>query len=791
MWLLGLLCCLMLGNRMTGTASAKEKITDSTTVEALAADESAVTAESVTAADESVTETVEDDILFSGSGWYIDRYDCLHITGEISSFGWKGHEFNIRKVVAEPGASILNNGRKMFMDCIYLKSADLSKLDTSSVRDMSEMFSGCSALTTVNAGTWDTSQVLYFIDMFHNCSALSTLDVSQWDVSQALNIRGVFNGCSALTALDVSQWDTSSVMDMNCIFDDCSALTALNVSKWNTANVSDISSMFAGCKLLTTLDVSKWDTSKVKNMGSVFRGCSSLTKLDISNWTTLNVTNMRGMFNGCSALTTLDVSKWDTTNVTDMSGLFEDCSALKTLNVSRWDTTNVTSMRDMFNDCSALTTLDVSKWDTTNVTTMYRMFNTCLALTTLDVSKWDTTNVTEMRDMFRYCRSLRTLDFSGWDTSNVTNTEGMFSGCSSLTTLDFSKWDISKVSEMHNLLNVCDALHTVILPKKINEEMADALLACRPAWYDFKTGKMYSDVKALQEIAGPVTLVFRGADIRANNGWKGVLLKWTPVKGKPVTVYRKRVYIEVYGSNKSRFDLDDEWTELTTTTAGGYYDKSVTNGNSYLYFAVINQATTSQWKNAEVCQYVSAPTIRSVTNVSGGAKVSWSAVDMASGYFVYRKDTQAGTWHMIGSTQKNLTYTDTTVENGVVYYYAVKAFYKMGETYRSYSASSAAKNTVYVKNVFISAISNPRPGDFTVVHSINNQATGYQIAYSINSNMSGSKYVTQAGGSYTNIKATGLTKGKTYYVMVRPYKTVAGYTFYGAWSAKKTVTVTK
>ncbi len=146
---------------------------------------------------------------------------------------------------------------------------------------------------------------------------------------------------------------------------------------------------------------------------------------------------------------------------------------------------------------------------------------------------------------------------------------------------------------------------------------------------------------------------------------------------------------------------------------------------------------------------------------------------------------------MIGSTQKNLTYTDTTVENGVVYYYAIKAFfYEMGKS-RSYSASSSAKNTVYVKNVFISSIANPRPGDFTVVHSVNDKATGYQIAYSTNSDMSGSKYVTQAGGSYTTIKATGLTKGKTYYVMVRPYKIVAGYTFYGAWSAKKTITLTK
>lgn len=47
-------------------------------------------------------------------------------------------------------------------------------------------------------------------------------------------------------------------------------------------------------------------------------------------------------------------------------------------------------------------------------------------------------------------------------------------------------------------------------------------------------------------------------------------------------------------------------------------------------------------------------------------------------------------------------------------------------------------------------------------------------------------------GSASNAKGFGsLTKGKTYYVRVRSYKTVSGKTYYSAWSASRKVKVAK
>lgn len=54
-------------------------------------------------------------------------------------------------------------------------SMDLSKLDTSSVTDMSNMFERCSSLTSLDLGSFDTSSVTDMRSMFSRCSLLETI----------------------------------------------------------------------------------------------------------------------------------------------------------------------------------------------------------------------------------------------------------------------------------------------------------------------------------------------------------------------------------------------------------------------------------------------------------------------------------------------------------------------------------------------------------------------------------------------------------------------------------------
>jgi hypothetical protein len=68
------------------------------------------------------------------------------------------------------------------------------------------------------------------------------------------------------------------------------------------------------------------------------------------------------------------------------------------------------------------------------------------------------------------------------------------------------------------------------------------------------------------------------------------------------------------------------------------------------------------------------------------------------------------------------------------------------------------------------------------------QATGYQIVYATNSKFtSGKKTVTVSKNSTTSKTISKLTKGKSYYVKVRSYKTIDGKKVYGAYSTIKKV----
>jgi len=71
------------------------------------------------------------------------------------------------------------------------------------------------------------------------------------------------------------------------------------------------------------------------------------------------------------------------------------------------------------------------------------------------------------------------------------------------------------------------------------------------------------------------------------------------------------------------------------------------------------------------------------------------------------------------------------------------------------------------------------------------QTSGYQIRYSLKSNMSGSKTVTIGGNKNISKVVKNLKAKKKYYVQVRTYKTVSGTKYYSGWSAKKAVTTKK
>ena len=131
---------------------------------------------------------------------------------------------DVRKIVINSGTRAGTSTSQMFRNMTNLvEIVGLSRLDTSSVTDMTGMFVNCSSMTYMYPADLDTSKVT--------------------------SMSGMFNGCAAVTKLDLSGFDTSRVKDMDHMFNGCNALETIIVSETfrTTSVTSNSSSMFFGC----------------------------------------------------------------------------------------------------------------------------------------------------------------------------------------------------------------------------------------------------------------------------------------------------------------------------------------------------------------------------------------------------------------------------------------------------------------------------------------------------------------------------------------------------------------
>ncbi len=104
---------------------------------------------------------------------------------------------------------------------------------------------------------------------------------------------------------------------------------------------------------------------------------------------------------------------------------------------------------------------------------------------------------------------------------------------------------------------------------------------------------------------------------------------------------------------------------------------------------------------------------------------------------------------------------------------------------------TGTKTIARLTGTSLSSVTNSSSKKMTVKWSKASSVTGYQIQYSTSSSFSSYTTVTVSGASNVSKVISGLTKGKTYYVRIRTYKTVSGTKYYSAWSSKKSVKISK
>lgn len=188
-------------------------------------------------------------------------------------------------------------------------------------------------------------------------------------------------------------------------------------------------------------------------------------------------------------------------------------------------------------------------------------------------------------------------------------------------------------------------------------------------------------------------------------------------------------------------------------------DATYTTGKTGLY----NTGDTT-YDDFSVDDFASAPatpTGLAATATSGQIALSWTAAGGSTGYNVKRSETDGGPYSTIG-TSTSLTYIDTGVTPGVIYYYVVSATNSSGESANSNQASAVGSLAVpAAPSGLQTAAGNQEAKVFWTGPAT---ATSYNVKRSLAS--SGTYETIASGVTSLGYHDTGLANGTTYYYRI-------------------------
>ncbi len=172
---------------------------------------------------------------------------------------------------------------------------------------------------------------------------------------------------------------------------------------------------------------------------------------------------------------------------------------------------------------------------------------------------------------------------------------------------------------------------------------------------------------AITRLATPEKMVSISVDV------PGMTVTWTPVAGATkYNVYRK----EIDG---------DAYTVIGTATGTSYTDTTAQSNVVYTYtVSAANDTGCGAYTEKSITRlFLASPKLLSRENVVNGVKITWSAIEGATCYRIYRRGAGVNYWHYLGTIDaKNTSYVDygkdvngknIGMKNGEYYRYTVRA----------------------------------------------------------------------------------------------------------------------
>ena len=234
--------------------------------------------------------------------------------------------------------------------------------------------------------------------------------------------------------------------------------------------------------------------------------------------------------------------------------------------------------------------------------------------------------------------------------------------------------------------------------------------------------------------------------------------------GQPVISWTKVSGAAQYEIYRSATGKANSFSIIRRTSALTYTDVNAAAGNTYYYVVrAINGSVKSAFCPAQSIQYavasLNAPTMTLTSAASGQPVVSWTKVNGAAQYEVYRS-TNGKNFSIVRRTAA-LSYTDTSAAAGTTYYYQVRAI--NGSVKSAFSPAQSIQYAITSLNAPTMTLTSAASGQPVVSWTKVNGAAQYEVYRSTN----GKNFSIVRRTAALSFTDTSAAAGTTYYYQVR------------------------
>ncbi len=430
-----------------------------------------------------------------------------------------------------------------------------------------------------------------------------------------------------------------------------------------------------------------------------------------------------------------------------------------------------------FSDCSSLKNIVIPE-SVTNIGGS--AFSGCDKLTDVIISE----GVTKIKERtFEFCVNLRTIvipdsvksigSAAFWGCHNLKNINipygvtfigsGAFYYCYLLTSMVIPEGVDSIRSKT---FGYCKNLQSIILPDSVKSIGDAAFWRCEKLEYVL-LGKGVKTIGAKVFYDCPLKEVYY-------NGTQGQLMQ-IEIDSTNTQLLNAQVYVMKCTQHSfTKYTSDKNATYLKDGTKTAYCDNlcgakdTKTDKGSKLKLGVTSKITAKQ----------------STSSIT----LTWKKVPAATGYAIYRYDSDKKKYVKIATVEDATTYKNTGLTAGKIYKYKVKAYKKYSDGKTVWGTMSSAFSTATkCKTPSITSLTSTK-GKANAKWSNVVGETGYELYYSTSKTGTYKKAASYEGNVVKGSKSN-LSSNKTYYFKVRAFKEVNDQKIYSAWSSVKSVKI--